>query len=57
MEKHKHLPKGSVASGPWTMSNGCALITWVTWPLEGLLTMDPPEGDTSALTTPVSGLA
>ena len=50
-------PKGSVASGPWTMSNGCALITWVTWPLEGLPTMDPPERDTSGLTTPVSGLA
>ena len=36
-------PKGSVASDPWTMSYGCALITRVTWPLEGLPTMDPPE--------------
>ena len=50
-------PKGSVASGPWTMSNGCALITRVTWPLEVLPTMDPPEMNTSHLTTPVTGMA
>ena len=50
-------PKGSVTAGPWTVSNGCALIAWVTWPLEGLPTMDPPESDTSDLTTPVTGLA
>ena len=39
-------PKGSVTAGLWTVSNGRALIAGVTWPLEGLPTMDPPESDT-----------
>ena len=58
MEGKAQAPsKGLVASGPWTMSNSCAFITWVTWPPEGLPTMDPPEWDTSGLITPVTGLA
>ena len=55
--KARAPPKGSGASGSWTMSNGCALITRVTWPLEGLPTKDPPKRDTTHLTTPVTGLA
>ena len=49
--------KDTDALGGWTMSSGCALITWVTGPLEGLLTMGPPRVDYLCLTTPVSGLA
>ena len=49
--------KGTDALGSWTISSGCALITWVTGPLEGLPDMDPLGVDTSGLTTPVSGLA